>query len=36
MAKDKLDDSTADGIAAVALITIVIVSVILWLTGLPA
>ena len=36
MAKSKLNDGTADDIAAVAIGSIVVFSVYLWLSGMPA
>ena len=36
MAKSNLNDGTADAIAAVAIVSIVVFSVYLWLSGMPA
>jgi len=36
MAKSNLDDSTADAIVAVVLVSVAVLSVVQWLSGLPA
>ena len=36
MAKNKLDDSTADAVVAVVIVSVVVLSVVEWLSGLPA
>ena len=36
MAKSNLDDSTADAVVAVVIVSIVVLSVVDWLSGLPA
>ena len=36
MAKSKLDDSTADAVVAVVIMSVVVLSVVEWLSGLPA
>lgn len=36
MAKSNLDDSTADAIVAVVVVSVLVLSVVEWLSGLPA
>lgn len=36
MAKSNLDDSTADAIVAVVLVSVTVLSIVQWLSGLPA
>ena len=36
MAKSNLDDGTADAIVAVVVVAVVVLSVVHWLSGLPA
>ena len=36
MAKSRLDDSTADAVVAVVVVSIVVLGVVEWLSGLPA
>jgi hypothetical protein len=36
MAKSNLNDGTADAIAATAIVTIVVFSLYLWLSGMPS
>jgi hypothetical protein len=36
MAKSSLDDSTADAIVAVVIVSVAVLSVVEWLSGLPA
>ena len=36
MAKSSLDDSTADAVVAVVLVSVAVLSVVEWLSGLPA
>ena len=36
MAKSKLDDSTADAVVAVVIVSVFVLGVVEWLSGLPA
>ncbi len=36
MSKSKLEDGTADAIAAIALISVALVALMIWLLGLPS
>ena len=36
MANSNLDDSTADAVGAVVIVSVVVLSVVEWLSGLPA
>ncbi|MAJ26417.1 MAG: methionine synthase [Luminiphilus sp.] len=36
MAKSSLDDSTADAVVAVVIVSVAVLSVVEWLSGLPA
>lgn len=36
MAKSNMDDSTADAIVAVVVVSVAVLAIVQWLTGLPA
>ena len=36
MAKSSLDDSTADAVVAIVIVSVAVLSVVEWLSGLPA